>query len=177
MALDDIGVGQKGKVGEFPVLYQELIDIFDELVIQLKTSLRNRKSNASRALSQSIVFVPKRLGGNSFRFQLKMEDYWQWVNDGRKAGKRPPIEPILKWIAQKGIKPTNFRRGKKPDNLRQFRSLAYAIATNIGKKGTKGNNFYTDVIPSEKEFVRSVTKRLAKAAKHDVLVQIKYFDK
>ena len=176
MALDDIGRSRVGKTGEFPVLYQELIDIFDELVIQLKTSLRNRKANASRALSQSIVFVGSKTA-LGLRFQLKMEDYWKWVNDGRKAGKRPPIEPILKWIAQKGIRPTNFKRGKKPDNLRQFRSLAYAIATNIGKRGTKGNNFYTDVIPSEKEFVKSVTKRLAKAAKQDVLVQIKYFDK
>lgn len=56
--------------------------------------------------------------------------YTEQLEDGRKKGGRPPIEAIKKWIVEKGI--VNSIRGSV-----SVTSLAFAIATKIGKEGWK----------------------------------------
>lgn len=53
--------------------------------------------------------------------------YAPFVEYGRKPGKRPPIDAIVRWIA---LKPVNT-------GDRDIRSVAFAIATAIGKRGVK----------------------------------------
>lgn len=53
--------------------------------------------------------------------------YAPFVNYGRKPGKRPPVNAIVKWLA---LKPVDT--GDK--NIRQ---VAFAIAAAIGKRGVK----------------------------------------
>jgi hypothetical protein len=40
-----------------------------------------------------------------------MEEYWKYLEYGRKSGKMPPIDDILSWINVKKILP---RGNKKP---------------------------------------------------------------
>lgn len=56
--------------------------------------------------------------------------YTEQLEEGRKKGGRPPIEAIKKWIVDKGI--VNTIRGSL-----SITSLAFAIATKIGKEGWK----------------------------------------
>lgn len=162
-------------------MYGELVKIFEETVEALRKSAEAKGLDASGVLLASIKFEPKRLG-DILRFQLTMADYYQWVDEGRKPGKFPPLKAILEWMRFKGIVPRNAR-GKKINNERARRGLAYVIARSIARKGTikrfghKGSNFYTEVIPSEKVFVDKVVKRLSIAAKQDILVELKYYDK
>lgn len=51
--------------------------------------------------------------------------YAPFVEYGRKPGKQPPVEAILKWLAIRGIQPGT-------------RGQAFAIARAIGKRGIKG---------------------------------------
>ena len=61
------------------------------------------------------------------------EKYFTVLETGRKPGKQPPLDPILKWIKAKNIA-TDIKE----------RSLAYLIARKIGKEGSllyrKGGN-------------------------------------
>jgi hypothetical protein len=50
----------------------------------------------------------------------------QFAKYGRGPGKRPPIDPILEWVSQKGI----IFEGLTQEGT------AYAIANSIAKKGT-----------------------------------------
>ena len=52
--------------------------------------------------------------------------YAPFLEYGRRPGKRPPMDAILRWIVFKGISTPNPR------------TLAFLIARSIGKKGTKG---------------------------------------
>lgn len=53
------------------------------------------------------------------------EKYFTVLETGRKPGKQPPLDPILKWIQAKNIT-TDIKD----------RSLAYLIARKIGKEGS-----------------------------------------
>lgn len=55
---------------------------------------------------------------------LQAPDYTPFMLYGRKAGKMPPIKPIINWCRQYGIS-----------------ASPWAVRYNIGKYGTKGNNF------------------------------------
>ena len=182
MALDDIGRSQDGGTGAFPTVYQELLDIFDETVTALRESADSKGLDATGVLQASITFEPKIIG-DFLRFQLKMADYYEWADKGRKPGKFPPLKPILDWMKAKGIVPRNERGKRLKTTRKSLENLAFAIRKKIAQKGTikrfgyKGSNFYTDVIPSEDAFVAKVVKRISAAAKQDILVELKYYDK
>jgi len=53
------------------------------------------------------------------------EKYFTVLETGRKSGKQPPLDPILKWIQAKNIV-TDIKD----------RSLAYLISRKIGKEGS-----------------------------------------
>ena len=65
---------------------------------------------------------------------VKMRDYWYYVENGRKAGKWPPIDNILNWIKIKPVLPRPNAEGKLPTP----QQLAFLIARKIGEEGTEG---------------------------------------
>ena len=72
---------------------------------------------------------------------------------GRAAGKMPPIQAIEKWLIAKGITPIETKM--------KISSLAYLIARNIAKEGTKKENhlqIYDEVITPER--IDSILERL-----------------
>lgn len=82
--------------------------------------------------------------------------YAPFANYGRKPGKRPPIEPIVRWIA---LKPVNT-------GGRDIRQVAFAIATAIGKRGVKPKLFFekalTAVMPEiERTFERQLQETIS----------------
>lgn len=64
---------------------------------------------------------------------LNVEDYWKYVEYGRRAGgKLPPISAILKWIQVKPVIPRpDTLSGKVPTQAQ----LAYLIARSIQQNG------------------------------------------
>jgi hypothetical protein len=165
--------------GEFPNVYGELTNIFNELVIQLKTSARNKGLKASGELLQSINFTPE-IMAEFIRFRLNIADYYKDLDEGTKPH-RVPIEKLMEWIRDKGLKPPMAKSSKKLGykNKDAAKSFAYMIQKSIEKKGTikrfgyKGSNFYSEVIPSAQEWVQGIKKRIAEATKKDIKVSLK----
>lgn len=159
------GIGSTGGGGDTTTGESPLADFLqakaEELVRELTKNLK--PSQATNNLAQSVE--PRiTVQGLGYRFQLFMDSYWRWVNDGRKPGKRPPIAPIEKWVTAKGI---DVGPG---DKMKNRRGMAYGIATNIGKNGTKGTKFFSKVVNKqwEEDFIRD----LQKAWKQQVLIEI-----
>jgi hypothetical protein len=61
--------------------------------------------------------------------------YSWFVIYGRPPGKMPPVDAIMPWVSKK--------LGVVGDSLR---SVAFAIARSIGRKGTKGRDFITPIV-------------------------------
>ncbi len=62
-------------------------------------------------------------------------DYVQYVENGRRSGRKPPVNKILEWMNDKKI--------GTPNGVSR-ESIAYAIATVIGKRGIKARPFLED---------------------------------
>lgn len=117
--------------------------ITDDFVVELKNKLKANDSYASGDLVNSIRGIVKQ-NGKYIVISIQLEDYWQFVENGRKAGKYPPISEIRKWISVKPILPRPTNSGKLPtDN-----QLAFLIARKISKFGIKPNPFLKPTLTS-----------------------------
>jgi hypothetical protein len=71
-------------------------------------------------------------------FILLANDYFRWVNSGRRPfARKVPVEFLINWIKKKGLQP----RGGITIN-----SMAYAIQNGIYKNGIKARNFTEPII-------------------------------
>ena len=68
--------------------------------------------------------------------ELLAAPYFQYVDKGRKPGKRPPSGPIKKWVERKGI----VIKGQNSSQT------AFVIARSIGIKGIKPLNITNKLI-------------------------------
>jgi hypothetical protein len=162
----------EGIVTPHNTITQVLEDFGNEMQEKMQNSLASGGGLASGALSQSIKFESK-IMGSTFVFQLSLKDYYEWVDKGRKAGKQPPLKNIIEWVNTKATFGGYTPPGKIPirdipnisDKAVQ-KGLAFAIARKIGKKGTKGNDFYSDAVTDAR--LDKLRKDLALAASGDM---------
>lgn len=109
----------------------------------LKDRLEENGSNATHQLSNSIKDIVK-FDGKYLTVSIQLEDYYKYVENGRKAGKFPPVEKIKEWIKVKPVLP--YTKGKRLPTENQ---LAYLIGRKIEKDGTRANPF---LVPTIKDF-------------------------
>lgn len=105
-----------------------------------KYNLGLKAKNASRKLADSVSFNVKENDQN-FTVSLSLEDYWRYIEYGRKPGKFPPPDAILAWIKVKPVLPRPMTSlppsalGKRNTRLPSPKSLAYLIGRKIAKEG------------------------------------------
>ena len=80
--------------------------------------------------------------GNLFELYFNLPDYWYYAENGRRPGKFPPPDAILKWIQFKRLVPNPGRNGKIPDT----RQLVYLISRKIALHGTEGKHLLQQTI-------------------------------
>lgn len=113
--------------------------VMEEMAIAIRNEyqdnlIRNNRI-ASGDLLNNIEYEITR-GDFTYTIYVKMRDYWYYVENGRKAGKMPPIQNILDWVKIKPVLPRPNSNGKLPTP----QQLAFAIARKIGKLGTEGTH-------------------------------------
>ena len=137
-SLDDLGEAYSNYNPSGDGLLRIVQNWGNELSENLRNTLRKNKTNASSVLSQSIASIAKPTP-QGFNLKVEMEDYWQYVEEGRRAGKMPPIKNIYEWIQTKKSVQTLISRSK--DKRKATQSLAYVIAQKIAKHGTRAQPF------------------------------------
>ena len=148
---------------------QVLLDFGNEMQEKLRASIdqggKFGRSNDSGNLKQSINFTTT-IKGERFIFQLKLADYYDYVNKGVKGKdnsikapsspykfgtKPPPVSSIELWARKKGLNP-------------------FAVAKAIHKNGIYGNGFYDRVVTSSR--LKQLTADLGKASAKDAKIII-----
>jgi len=107
------------------------------LVKESRKNLTRKKKNVTNSLYESLDYNVKAMP-NSFEFDFLMNEYGEWVDKGRKAGKNPPFSPLRKWVEDRRIQ---FRSNK--GKFQTYDQTAWAIVKSIGKKGIPASNFYS----------------------------------
>ena len=129
-----------GDASEGSLLQQIIVDWWNKKVIPpIWANLDNKNINASSKLRQSFVPGTITKSPTSINTILLAEDYWEFVEYGRKPTRNGHVEgtpylyqSIQEWIAFKGIKP--------PQDF-TYESYAKAIAKKIHAVGTKPKPF------------------------------------
>lgn len=73
--------------------------------------------------------------GQAYLVQLRLEDYWRYIEEGTRPH-FPPMDKILEWIMVKPVLPRPNAEGDLPTP----KQLAFLIARNISRHGTKGTH-------------------------------------
>jgi hypothetical protein len=107
------------------------------LVREARKNLTRKKKSNTKGLYKSLDYEVKAMP-NSINFDFLMEEYGEWVDKGRKAGKMPPVSAIEKWVSQRKIQ---FRDNK--GRFETYRTTAFIIAQSIKKRGIPATNFYS----------------------------------
>lgn len=116
---------------KFQYLKELLEDYGRELIEHYRQTLTDKKINASYELNNSLKYIINTQTQGRFEVNLSLLDYWKYIENGRKAGKMPPIDAIERWVEIKPILPRPMSNGKLPTQ----RQLAYLIARKIGLEG------------------------------------------
>ena len=106
-----------------------------------KRKLTDKEINASYKLLNSVETTVKR-NDDEFIVSINLEDYWIFVENGRKAGRFPPIDKILEWIRIKPITPYFDSRGRLPTE----EQLAFLISRKIAEQGTEPKRVLAETI-------------------------------
>ena len=135
--------------------------VMEEMAIAIRNEyqdnlIRNDRI-ASGDLLNNIEYEVTR-GDFTYTIYVKMKDYWYYVENGRKAGKWPPIDNILNWIKIKPVLPRPNAEGKLPTP----QQLAFLIARKIGEEGTEGTQDLRKQIPFGTPLKIGYMKRLTR---------------
>ncbi len=114
-------------------------DLTQALVQELKAG--NKVASGDLAKSFTFKYVVNDQGvGN---IQIIADDYAQDVNDGRKPGSTPPIEPIKRWMEIKGIP----------------KKALYPILNKIKEKGIKPYPYIDKVLAAKQNEIKQILER------------------
>lgn len=100
-----------------------------------KRKLLEDDKKASGALVSSVRYIYQK-EDNKYDVSLQLEDYWKYVEYGRKAGKFPPVNKILEWIRIKPVLPYPNKDGRLPTE----NQLAFLISRSIAENGIEAGN-------------------------------------
>ena len=145
----------------FNNLEKVLNDFGRFLVEEYKDSLILKDKNASDALYNSVKYIVDTKTKGRIEVNLSLLDYWKYIENGRRAGKFPPISAIEKWIEVKPVLPKPMSNGKLPT----VQQLTYLISRKIALEGITAQPLLKEsvdsVMSSMMEFIQeAITKDL-----------------
>lgn len=112
-------------------LYDQLNILGRDVVNEIKNRLIQAGKRNTGSLIDSINYQVIE-NNNGYELKILANDYFEYVNTGRRPGHPVGSGRILPWVKSKGIQ---FR--SKTGKMLSQESVAFVIARSIGKKGIK----------------------------------------
>ena len=123
---------------------QQVLDDFTKDVAETYRGLLLRDGkNATGELISSIRPMTPELVDGAFECSLSLAPHWKYVENGRKAGKFPPIDNILDWVK---AKPQLARPNRLDRKELAPKQLAFLVARKIATKGIQPGNQLEEAI-------------------------------
>lgn len=124
-------------------------------VDQLDSARVNSTGNLANNFSVSVS-----VNGHTVLVQVNAPDYMEYVENGRKPGKFPPLVKIQEWIQNKPILPRPLANGKLPST----EQLSFLIARKIAEQGIEPGK----QLEKTKQYINDIYKeRIEEALQKD----------
>lgn len=134
-----------------------------------KGHLKREKKNASYKLADSVKYFTN-VEGTTMSVGLRLEEYWKYIEYGRKPGKFPPPDAILKWIEVKPVLPRPDANGRIP----RPQQLAFLIGRKIATQGIEPTPIMAATVEELNDhFVPLITEALRKDIGENMAVILK----
>lgn len=101
------------------------------------------------------------VNGETYDVVLDLVEYWKYVEEGRKPGKRPPMDSLINWVNVKPVIPRPDENGRIPSP----QQLAFLIGRKIGEEGTEGTH---DLERANKDTLESFRQKIIDALTEDI---------
>lgn len=142
-------------------MQKQIEKIEKELLKDLKKAtiavMKQRKVSQSSNLIKSVEWVEKK-----DVFTLIAEDYFEWVDTGRRKGIMPPPQDLIPWMKKVGI---------TPSSKMSYNQLSFIIANSIKKNGIKAKNYTTPIIDVTSDIIAEQVAEGISVAVVDELVE------
>lgn len=127
----------------FPRFEKEL----DKITKKIKNDYLKDLSSRQYRIADNVVFETK-VFGSVYLVTVNLPDYWQYIENGRRPGKFPPMNKIINWVKYKNIIPN-------PGTT--VNQLAFLIGRKIAKFGIEPkhllSNAYKKQLPNISKLV------------------------
>lgn len=149
----------------------EIQNVIKQIAIRYKDAIENADATASLKM-WDFKYYPE-INGNWFEVVFEMPlskngfPYWRVVENGRKAGKMPPISAIEEWIKVKPVVPRTS--GKQVPSTKQ---LAFLISRSIGEKGIKGKKLLSNALTEADGLINQLTELIAVELENELINDI-----
>ena len=107
-----------------------------------------------RTLSYSV-----KMGNNSsWLISISLEEYWKYIEYGRRPGKMPPLDVIEKWINVRKIIPHSMTLKSGKTVIPSVKQLSFLIARSIGRRGIAPKPLFKKSFEAAKQQFMQVIK-------------------
>lgn len=111
-----------------------------------------------------------RTTGGQYSIVIKLNDYWYYVENGRKPGKFPPVDAMLEFIREKPIFPEPYTLPSGRQVVPTEMQLAYLVGRKIATEGYEGTKAFETTLDSlMSDFLESLRKAIIIDLKTEIL--------
>ena len=107
---------------------------------------------------------------SSWLISISLEEYWKYIEYGRRPGKMPPVSAIENWIKVKQIlpRPITLKSGKSV--VPTIPQLSFLIARKIGRDGIRPRPFFKQSFEDAKrEFLQKIEEAILADIKESLI--------
>ena len=119
-----------------------------------------------RTLSYSV-----KMNSSSWLISISLEEYWKYIEYGRRPGKMPPLDIIEKWINVRQIlpRPLTLKSGKSV--VPTIPQLSFLIARKIGRDGIQPRPFFKQSFEEAKrEYLAKIEEAIIQDIKESLVI-------
>lgn len=135
----------------------QALDDYGQEVKQLYQArlMSDGKKATGNLINNINVLIANSPMGLEYEVFLQLEDYYRYVEKGRKKGKFPPVDKILEWISVKPVVKRPMKNGKLPTD----QQLSFLIGRKIARDGIKEGNQLRDTIEAVNRYYMPILQK------------------
>ena len=155
-------------VNDFKHTMKALNDFGQKIVDNYKAELEAcnyQDGQLYRTLSYSV-----KMDNSSWLISISLEEYWRYIEYGRKPGKMPPVSAIENWIKVKQIIPHSMTLKSGKTVIPSVKQLSFLIARSIGQRGIQPRPFFKQSFEDAKrEFLHIIEEAIIADIKESLI--------